>query len=307
MGGSRVLLTGATGFIGRHCVLPLVAGGNEVIATFRTSVPAAVPGVTWIEADLLQPGVPESLMRAVRPDLLVHLAWYVEPGKMMDDEVNLRWLAASLDVLRQFRANGGRRCVVSGSCYEYDWRFGYCSEDLTPTRPDTLYGAAKNSLAETMLAYCRAVGLSGAWARLFFLYGPHENQRRLVPAVILALLRGEEAKSSHGRQVRDYMHVQDAADGIVALLNSDAQGQFNIASGDGVPIRAIVERIGSIVGRTDLLRIGALPARPNDVPMVVGDPEKTRRQIGWQAGVDLESGLEMTVEWWRRQVVEGRT
>lgn len=298
---SRVLVTGASGFIGMHCLRPLLDGGYEVVATYRSARPDAIPGIEWVESDLLRPGEAEALVRRVRPQALLHMAWYVEPGAMIEHEDNLRWTASSLELLRQFKAHGGERCVFAGSCYEYDWRHGYCSEELTPTRPDTLYGATKNALSGAMLAYCRTAGLSGAWARMFFMYGPHENPRRLVPAVILALLRGEPAKSSHGLQIRDYMHVQDVADGMVALLRSDAVGTFNIASGGVTNIRTIVERIGQITGRPELLQIGALPARANDLPLVVGDPEKTRREIGWQSRIDLDAGLAMTVDWWRGQ------
>jgi nucleoside-diphosphate-sugar epimerase len=296
---ARVLVTGASGFIGMHCLQPLLAAGHEVLATFRSKQPPAIDGVTWVESDLLRPGEPEALLSRLRPELLLHAAWYVEPGKMIEAEDNLRWTAASLELLRQFRAHGGKRCVFVGSCYEYDWRYGYCSEDITPTRPDTLYGAAKVALSTAMLQYCKSVGLPGAWARLFFLYGPHENPRRLVPAVILSLLRGEPAKSSHGLQVRDYMHVQDAADGVVALLQSGVVGAYNIASGNVTTIRTIVQRIGHIVGRPELLQIGALPARANDLPLVVGDPDKTKREIGWQSRIDLDTGLKTTIDWWR--------
>ena len=299
MNTARVLVTGASGFIGLHALAALRAAGLDVTATYCARPPGEIAGVRWVHADLLALDAPEALIRDAQPDTLLHLAWIVEPGRMIDHVDNLRWLAASLDLLRHFHAAGGRRCVMSGSCYEYDWRYGYCSEELTPGRPDTLYGAAKRGLAETMLAYCKAAGLSGAWGRLFFLYGPHENPRRLVPAVILSLLRGEPAKSSHGKQVRDYMHVRDAADGLIALLLSDSQGIFNIASGCGVAIHTIVERIGGIVGREELLQIGALPARANDLPLVVGDAGKIRRDVGWHAQIDLDAGLRATVDWWR--------
>jgi nucleoside-diphosphate-sugar epimerase len=303
--GPRVLVTGATGFIGRHCLGPLVAAGYEVIATHRGADPPIIDGVNWVESDLLHPAAAQTLIASVQPEQLLHMAWFVEPGAMIEHEDNLRWTAASLELLRAFKHSGGGRCVMTGSCYEYDWRLGYCSEDLTPAVPDTLYGAAKHALSVAMLQYCRSVGLSGAWARLFFLYGPHENPRRLVPAVTLSLLRGEPAKSSHGLQVRDYMHVQDAADGVVALLRSDAEGVYNITSGEPTSIRTIVQRIGDIVGRPELLQIGALPARANDLPLVVGNPEKTARDIGWQSRIDLDPGLTATVDWWRQR--EGET
>src|SRR6266849_2205838 len=257
----RVLLTGASGFIGLHCIQPLIQRGFEVVGTYRTSQPLAIEGVRWVRAELLQGDTARRLIDEAAPSHLLHLAWYVEPGKMIGHTDNLSWVSASVELLRRFQECGGVRCVVGGSCYEYDWRYGYCSEELTPRKPDTLYGAAKNGLAEALLGYWTATGLSGAWARMFFLYGPHENQRRLVPSIILSLLRGMPAQSSHGEQIRDYMHVQDVARGLVALLDSSARGAYNLASGRATAIRTIVETLGELTGRTDLLRMGAIPAR----------------------------------------------
>lgn len=298
----RVLVTGASGFIGRHTLEPLMQRGYEVIATHGAARPYPLEGVTWLQSDLLAPGAAAALAREVRASHLLHMAWYVEPGKMIASTENIRWISASLELIRAFHEAGGKRCAVSGSCYEYDWRHGYLSSELTPRIPDTLYGCAKNGLFEAFRGYCAATGLSGAWGRIFFLYGPWENPRRLVSSVILSLLSGREALSSHGQQIRDYMHVQDAADGLVALLDSDAVGDYDIATGTATSLRSIVEKLGELTGRTDLLRIGALPARANDLPLVVGNPAKFQRSVHWQPRFNLSSGLADTVEWWRRNL-----
>lgn len=308
-GPRRVLLTGASGFIGHHCVEPLVRRGFEVVAVTSRAQPPGMPGIRWVTSDLLAPGAAAAVIDEVQPSHLLHLAWYVEPGKMINSVDNLSWLAASLALFRRFHERGGERCVIGGSCYEYDWRYGYCSEALTPRQPDTLYGSAKSALADAFLGYCAASGLSGAWGRMFFLYGPHENPRRLVPSVILSLLRGEPALSSHGLQIRDYLHVQDVADGMVALLDSSARGAYNIASGHATTILSIVQLLGELTHRPDLLRIGALPARANDAPLVVGDPAAAWRDFGWKASIPLQDGLQAVVDWWRNEttVPGGRT
>lgn len=300
-GARRVLLTGATGFIGRNCIAPLVGRGFEVVAAYNTRAPAPMPGVRWVQADLLEVGAPVRLIAQTGPTHLLHLAWYVEPGKMITSPDNLAWVRASLELLQAFHEAGGQRCVFGGSCYEYDWRHGYCVEGLTPLTPDTLYGSAKAGLAQTLLGYCASTGLSGAWSRLFFLYGPHENPRRLMPSVLLSLLDGKEALSSHGNQIRDYMHVRDAAEGLVALLDTDARGAYNVASGAALTIRSIIETLGELTGRTDLLRLGALPARANDAPLVLADVQAARRDFGWAASIGLREGLQDTLAWWRAQ------
>ena len=298
----KVLVTGATGFLGSHCLAPLVARGYEVLALYRHRAPVDVVGVRWIRGDVMDREGMRRIVEEHKPKGLLHLAWFVEPGKLITDASNISWVAASLDLIRAFREAGGERCTVSGSCYEYDWRYGYCVEGLTPCEPDTLYGAAKDGLRRAFLAYCGTSGLSGSWGRAYFMYGPRENPARLVSSVILSLLKGQPAKSSHGLQVRDYMHIQDVADGLVTLFAADVQGPYNIAAGTATTIREIVERIGVITGRSDLLQIGALPARANDLPLVLGDTRRMLADTGWKPKYSLEDGLAATVDWWRAEL-----
>lgn len=297
-----VLVTGATGFIGSHTIDALLQRGRRVVAVARRPQTGMRPDVSWEQADVLDRSQMNALLTRYHPDELLHLAWYVEPGKLITHPDNVSWVGASLDLVRAFREAGGNRCVISGSCYEYDWRYGNCVEDVTPCTSDTLYGTAKDAMRRTFEAYCKVSGLSGAWGRAFFLYGPRENPNRLVSSVIRALLEGREAPSSHGLQVRDYLHVQDVADGLVALLDSTAEGSFNIASAAPVTIRTIVEKIGVITGRSDLLRIGALPPRANDAPMVLGDVTKMATLTGWRASRELTDGLTDTVRWWTSEL-----
>lgn len=296
---SRVLVTGATGLLGSHCLVPLLGRRFDVLALYRERAPLDVPGVTWVRGDVMDRQAMRKLLDEHKPNGLLHLAWFVEPGKLITHASNLAWVSASLDLIRAFRESGGERCAVSGSCYEYDWRYGYCVEGVTPCEPDTLYGAAKDSLRRTFLAYCNVSGLSGAWGRAFFMYGPREHPARLVSSVILSLLKGTPAKSSHGLQVRDYLHIQDVADGMVALFASQCQGAYNIAASTPTTIREIVQLLGHLTDRADLLQIGALPARANDVPLVLGDGRRMLNDIGWKPRLTLEAGLSTTVDWWR--------
>lgn len=298
----RVLVTGASGFIGCHTIAPLIQRGFEVHAARLRSnsddldFPA---GVTWHQADLFDSSQTANLLARVQPTHLLHLAWIVRPGELISSPENFDWVTASLTLIRNFHQKGGQRVVCTGSCYEYDWRYGFCNEELTPTVPDTTYGASKNALREMIQAYGRDQGLSNAWARLFFLYGPNENPNRLVSSVILSLLRGQEAKSSHGLQVRDYMHVQDAADGVVALLDSDLAGPLNIASGAATRIRDIVSIIGQQTDASELVKIGVLAARKNDTALVVADIDNAKTRLNFEPSYNLAAGISQTIDWWR--------
>jgi nucleoside-diphosphate-sugar epimerase len=300
---TRVLVTGGTGFIGRQALAPLAERGFEVHAVARREPPAELaPLATWHRFDLLEYDAAEAAVAAVEPTHLLHLAWFAEHGAFWTSPENVRWVEASLRLLRAFAAAGGRRAVLAGTCAEYDWSFGTLVEDETPLRPATLYGASKHGLHTVARAYAAEAGFDLAWGRVFFLYGPHEAPGRLVSSVIGSLLRGEEARTSDGTQVRDFLHVADVADAFAAVLASDVTGAVNVASGEGIELREVVKRIGALTGREELLSIGALPPREGDPPQLVADARRLRDEVGWRPGRTLDQGLEDAVSWWRSEL-----
>jgi nucleoside-diphosphate-sugar epimerase len=295
----RVLVSGATGFIGRQSLQPLLERGFEVLAVaHQTSLPLT-SRVFWQAADLLAPGGARRLMKEFKPSHLLHFAWYVKPQDYRNSSENLRWCAASTDLVRSFAENGGERAVLCGTCFEYDARFGYCSENLTPVSPSTLYGICKNSLREMAEGFARQAGISLAWGRTFFLYGPFEATARLVPSVAMKLLRREPALCSHGEQLRDFMHVQDVASAFAALLESEVTGSVNIASGVPVKLKDIIHRLADEIGARELVRLGALVSPPDEPPLLLADIRRLRDEVGWRPVITLEEGIRQTVDWWR--------
>src|SRR2546423_13493112 len=166
----RVLVTGATGFIGRHVLGPLVERGFDVHAVTHRAPLSARSGCRWHVSDLLDTAQIVPLIKAVQPTHLLHLAWYSVPGQYWTALENFAWVQASLELLRRFHEAGGVRVVMAGTCAEYDWAYGYCSERTTPTQPHTLYGTCKLALQAMLDTYARQSGLSSAWGRIFFLY-----------------------------------------------------------------------------------------------------------------------------------------
>ncbi len=299
---NRVLLTGATGFIGRHCLPFLVKRGYEVHAVSSQKSEDRISDIHWHQADLLEPGRGLILMARVQPTHLLHLAWYAVPKAFWTSLENVRWVQASIELLQSFVAHGGQRAVLAGSCAEYDWRYGYCSEEVTPLAPATLYGTCKHALQTMLTAFSRQTGLSSAWGRIFFLYGPHEHPDRLVAFVIRSVLRGEPARCSHGNQIRDFLHVEDVASAFVAVLDSAVQGPVNIGSGRPTRLREVVDRIGEKLGRGDLIRLGERAEAADDPPLLVADVRALRDAVKWTARYDLHSGLDQTIRWWRDRV-----
>src|SRR5689334_19637860 len=163
----RVLVTGATGFIGRRCVAALMKRGAEVHAVGRQS------------ADLHDPAQRERLMVEVAPTHLLHLAWYVEPKLFWDSPENYRWVETTVELMRLFTRRGAR-AVLAGTSDEYDSRAGVLSEERTPAKPSSVYGACKHAAHMMSSAIAREAGVSLAWCRLFAAYGPGEPASKLV-------------------------------------------------------------------------------------------------------------------------------
>src|SRR2546425_6243790 len=311
---NRLLVTGATGFIGMCCLPLLLARGFEVHAvSSRARVHAVSPrakdergdDVIWHQAALLQPTQTARLVAAVQPTHLLHLAWYVVTGKFATAIENFRWVQASLELLRRFHEHGGSRVVMAGSSYEYDWRHGYCAEAVTPTVPVNYYGRCKLALAQLLDGFAQSSGLSHAWARIFFLYGPREHPKRLGSSVIRSLLLGEPARCSHGRQIRDYLHVEDVADALVALLHSEVRGPINIGSGVPVTLRDIVSCIARKLDQAALVQFGAVPSHPHDSPLVIADVTRLAAELKWRPRYDLDRGLDATIAWWQSELQVG--
>lgn len=302
----RLLLTGATGFVGSHATAALLERGFEVHALARGRPGEPGPAnVTWHEVDLLDPAATDAIVRTVAATHLVHLAWYAEHGAFWDAPENLDWVAASLGLVRSFQAAGGRRAVVAGTCAEYDWS-GDCCAAGTPLRPATLYGAAKDAFRRVLEAYAHSVGLSAAWGRIFFTYGPGEQPTRVVASVARAVLAGEPIACSSGTQLRDFLYVGDVASAFAALADSTASGSFDVGSGGGVELRDVLLRLERLAGRDGLVRLGAAPDR-EEPARIVADPSRLRDEVGWSPSHELDVGLERTLAWWRSARLGSRT
>lgn len=271
----RVLLTGATGFVGQAVMRVLLARGDNVVCVVRTGSKRKVRnGVEVIETkDVFSESQDWWANAFHNVDLCIHLAWYAEPGKYLTSARNLDCLSGTLNMAQGAALAGLRRFVGIGTCFEYDLNVGHLAPD-TPLDPLTPYAAAKASTYLMLNRYLALNNVDFLWARLFYLYGAGEDARRLVPYLHQQMQAGQVADLTSGTQIRDFMDVDDAAALLVADAFSDHTGASNIASGQGITVRQLAEGIADGYGRRDLLNFGARPDNLTDPPIVVGLREK---------------------------------
>ena len=296
----KVIVTGASGFIGKHTLNTLIQKDFEVHAVSSQLQPQTNGVVKWYQVNLLDANQTKEFFSKIQATHLLHFAWYAVPGKYWQAEENFLWVQSSLELLRSFYQQGGKRAVMAGTCAEYDWRYGYCSEFVTPRQPNTPYGICKQALQEMVKSYSDINQLSSSWGSIFFPYGTYEHPNRLVSSVIISLFQGKVAQCSHGNQIRDFIYVQDVADAFVALLESDVTGVVNVGSGKPLSIKDVVYKIADKIGRRDLIKLGAIASNPIEPALLVADISRLSNEVGWQPQFNLDQGLDKTIAWWQQ-------
>ena len=297
-----ILVTGGSGFIGSALVRRLARAGHEVLVLHRAgSDLSRLEPVRdrirtcvgdWNDLSSYLPAV-----HAFQPERVFHCAWYAEPGRYLTDvEQNQSCLDASAAFVREVLRLRPRQFVTVGTCFEYDTEHpGELDEVTTPERPQHVYSRCKLALKELALRLGAEAGVPLVHARVFYLYGPYEDARRLVPFVLGKLRAGERVQlRSHGRQIRDFLHVDDVAQGLDLAASLGQPGVVNIASGRGISVRELAFDLADSLGRRELVSFA-----PDDTPLpepmsVVGAAARLRglgfRAQHWPAVGESGSG-----------------
>jgi nucleoside-diphosphate-sugar epimerase len=295
----KILVTGGRGYIGEPTTRALVARGCDVHVLGRTD--PSIAGATFHHADLLQVVDMRDAIEQIGAETLLHLAWSVTPGKFWTDSANRDWAVASRRLFDAFARSGGRRIVGAGSCAEYDWSASPLIEFSSSIGPATPYGQAKASVWSGLQTLGIQEGLPVAWARLFFLYGPHEPRGKLVADAVNALLSGQVFQTTPGLQKRDFMYVEDAAEALAELALSSITGPVNVASGQGITVRELLEEVEAETRSAGLIQFGARALADREPLELVADVTRLREEVGFVPEFSIAEGLKRTVEWWRKQ------
>ncbi len=290
----RILITGANGFIGQNC-LKLLQGNSEyhIFACCHHLPAVKMPGIHYIECDLTNDESIEKVLKDISVSYLPHLAWYVEPGKYMHSEQNIKWLCCSLKLIQLFVKYGGKRVVTAGTCAEYDWKSlpedGIISEDFSTENKSSLYSSAKSALGNIVYVYMKEHGLSAAHGRIFYLFGPGENIHRLIPWAITSFKDKKAVELQNGLYVRDYLYVKDVASAFIRILFSEVEGPINIGSGEGKSLLELLECVKSIMEIDSLIKVNNT-VNASEPMRIIADTNKLK-MLGWGRKYAMEEAL----------------
>lgn len=302
----RCLVTGASGHLGSYVSRLLLGHGHDVAVIVRQQsnlwrISDVLSQTKLIRGDLATIDHVVSEVMSLSPQIVFHLAWYGVTGEYHNDLNKINYnVIGSLRLLQAAQESGCTCWVGIGSQAEYGRCQGVLRENL-PTRPRTTYGITKLHVGRLSRELCEMTGIRYLWLRLLATYGPKDNIQHLIPKVTLELLARKKPAVTHGEQRWDYLYVEDAAEAICqAALNSEAQGVFNLGSGEVHSVRSIVERIRDLIDPSLPLGFGEIPYHRGQIMHLQADITRLQKIIGWSPRFALDEGLRRTVDWYRK-------
>jgi GDP-4-dehydro-6-deoxy-D-mannose reductase len=306
----RALVTGAAGFVGQWLSRELLERGWEVVGTSLESTPPpndALRAVRWHVSDVRLGEDVARVLDAEKPDAILHLAGVAfvpaaqaDPGATL--EVNVIGAARMLSAVKTRRAAGTLDPVVlvvgSGEQYGRHDASEMPLKETAEQRPHSIYGASKAAQEHVALEAFRSSGIRVIATRSFNHSGRGQAQRYVIPALVCRALAlrsdgGRTLSLGNTTTVRDFLHVRDVARAYAELVVHGAPGEvYNVASGKGVDVGTLAQRVLALVGVDAILSQDATLVRPAEVPVLIGDATKLRRATGWSPQFTLDSIIE---------------
>jgi nucleoside-diphosphate-sugar epimerase len=313
LAGTRVLVTGASGFVGSHVVDRLLDDGAEVFAV-TSSVSSAEPrrlagvldDIVLLKANLTDPPSLADVVTRARPELVLHLAAFTHVGKSfirIDENIQTN-IQGTVNLLLALKGDFERLVYMSSGDVYGDAPVPFTEDG--PVRPASPYATAKYAAERFCRMYHDAYGWPIVCLRPFNIYGPRQSADRIIPELILSALHGRDLKMTQGHQTREFTYVQEAADVLIqSLVRPGVVGEvINIGRGEEVAIRHVASTVLGLMGNPVRALFGELEERPNEIPRLFGDSSKARALLDWSPRLTLEEGLTSTIEWFRANDTE---
>lgn len=241
---TRLLITGATGFIGQALLHALSDSAWEVHAIYHRKPHDTEKSFNWHACDILNVEQTQALLDAIQPDFLIHLAWYVEHPLFWTSEKNSPYRLATVQLYKHF-CQYGKKAIFLGTCAEYDPSYNYCDEYKTPLKPNTLYGQTKKETYEGIYQIKNKIERSAdfCWIRLFNVFGKYEQMNRLVPFIFHSYFKKIPPVLNNPYAVRDYLFVDNLAALLIAFLKQLTPEVMNVGQGEALSIKNLADII----------------------------------------------------------------
>lgn len=278
----KLLLTGASGFIGSAIVRLALEAGHQVTALYRR--PPAKPDrrLNCVIGDLAKP--PWEQLTSF--DSLIHAAWFTTPGLFWESPENDNHLVWGRALVTQAFERGVRHALMVGTCAEYAPSDKAQHEEHSELAPRGRYGRCKDELRRFAETAASEAGASVCWARLFYPYGPGEPAEKLTSAAVMKMQSGQRLELKTPADQKDYIHVDDAAQALLTLSERQAVGSYNVASGEAISVAEVVTMIAEELGRPEF----APQNGPAKGTLELADITRLR-ELGWSPRTSLREGI----------------
>ena len=286
----KVFLTGGTGLIGKETIPFLIENGFEIYA-LTLGNEEDTPNIKYIKANLFDKNEIEKVMEEIKPQYLLHYAW-LSTG-LFNDNCNFDFLTSSIDLLKSFVKNGGKRVVMAGTYAEYGYRNETLVESMK-SEPINIYSQCKDYVRQISELYCKNNNVSFGWGRIFSAFGKETDPRRLTSDVINHLKADEEVIIKSGSLIRDYIYTKDIAAAFVKFLDSNVEGTVNICTGKERTIREYVMEIAKLMGKEQLVIFNE-QSSPQQV-RVVGNPQRLNKEVGFVPQYTVTEALKEIIQ-----------
>ena len=302
----RCFVTGASGFLGAWLVRQLLQRGHSVTVLMR-GTPQSRRVADWIDRVHIVKGsleAAEGLREELvhdNVDVFFHLAWHGVTAEYRYDPAQISTnVVGTLRLWELAREIGCKHWIGVGSQAEYGPSTAVLHEEMAP-RPVTAYGVAKLATAMLTAKMSEMAGIRHTWVRLVAAYGPGDDPRHLIPSVVRALSSGTRPALTTGEQQWDYLYVEDAANALARIAETSAVGTFNLASGESVEVRRLVEQLRDMVDPNLPLGFGEVSYATDQVMYLKADIGSLQAATGWHPETSLQEGLFRTVQWFKTE------
>ena len=297
----RVLITGATGFIGLPLTLRLVEQGHKILALSRKPFKLN-KSVSWLNSDLSLPLTYQEEINSFKPEVLIHLAWQDIPNFSFEKSKNN--LNNSLNFLSFIIGLGScKKIIVSGSCFELNKLHGECLESEAG-KPRDNFTWAKHSLRMWLEIECKKESIHLGWMRIFYVYGPRQRTQSLVPSILTNLQNGKLPHISTPKNCNDFVFIEDVIDAFSnATLSQYPSGIYNLGSGVSTSILEVCRIAEKIVTGKDILsqRLNEDLVDTSKSIDFWANYQRAEKHLNWQPATGIEEGIKKTWLWLRNQ------